>query len=113
MCDALGAPKTALFTIPLAAALTALCQGYMLPSMAGQLLLNLTMPVTLWLIWRALPGEPGFAFGLAASALWPGTLAGGLFRLAGAGARAGVAVSFVFGLVAIIISEKYLGRKKL
>ena len=113
LCDAMGASKTALFTIPLAAALTALCQGYMLPSMAGQLLLNLTMPVTLWLIWRALPGEPGFAFGLAASALWPGTLAGGLFRLAGAGARAGVAVSFVFGLVAIIISEKYLGRKKL
>ena len=39
----------------------------------GQFLLNLTMPVTLWLLYLAMPDSPGFAFGLAASALWPGT----------------------------------------
>ena len=112
VCDALGPGKTALLSIVPAAALIAFCSDYMLPSLAGQLLLNLTMPVTLWLIYAAMPSEPAFAFGLAASALWPGTLAGSLLRLTGAGARLGVAVSFAFGHAAIIISEKRIWRKK-
>lgn len=51
--------RTALWSIPLAAALTAFCFTWAAPSLAGQLLLNLSMPVTLWLIYRAMPGQPG------------------------------------------------------
>ena len=80
----------------------------MIPSLLGQFLLNLTMPVTLWLLYRAMPGEPGFAFGLAASALWPGTIAGMLFQLTGPALWVCVIVSFVFGLFAILYSTKIL-----
>ena len=66
------------------------------------------MPVTLWLIYRAMPDSPGFAFGLAASALWPGTVAGMLINLSGAWNRALILVSFAAGLAAIIYAEKSL-----
>lgn len=111
LCDRLGAGKTALASIIPAAALIAFCSAWAAPSLAGQLLLNLTMPVTLWLLYRAMPDSPGFAFGLAASALWPGTIAGGLMHLTGPLLWLCVIVSFVFGLGAILYAEKTLIRK--
>ena len=63
---------------------------------------NLTMPVTLWLLYRAMPDSPGFAFGLAASALWPGMIAGKLINLTGPAQWCLVLVSFGFGLWAIL-----------
>ena len=108
VCDRLGAAKTAWLSIPLAAVCIAFFSGYAVPSLLGQLLLNLTMPVTLWLLYRAMPGEPAFAFGLAASALWPGTIAGMLFQLTGPALWACVIVSFAFGLFAILYSVKTL-----
>lgn len=70
----------------------------------GQFLLNLTMPVTLWLLYLAMPDSPGFAFGLAASALWPGTLVGRMMN--GQMLWLCVLISFSFGLVSILYSEK-------
>ena len=69
------------------------------------------MPVTLWLLYRAMPDFPGFAFGLAASALWPGTIAGRLMHLTGPLLWLCVIVSFVFGLGAILWSERKMIRK--
>lgn len=111
LCDRLGAGKTALASVVPAAVLIAFCSPWAAPSLAGQLLLNLTMPVTLWLLYRAMPESPGFAFGLAASALWPGTIAGQLMHLTGPLLWLCVIVSFVFGLGAILWSERYLTRK--
>ena len=111
LCDRLGAGKTAMASILPAAVLIAFCSTWAVPSLAGQLLLNLTMPVTLWLLYRAMPSSPGFAFGLAASALWPGTIAGQLMHLTGPLLWLCVMVSFLFGLGAILWSERYLTRK--
>ena len=111
LCDRLGPGKSALLSVLPAAALIAFCSAWAVPSMAGQFLLNLTMPVTLWLLYRALPDAPGFAFGLAASALWPGTIAGQLMHLTGPLLWLCVIVSFVFGLGAILWSEKELKKK--
>lgn len=111
--DTWGAKKTALISIPLAAVCVAFGSTYMLPSLFGQLLLNLTMPVTLWLIYLALPDSPGFAFGLAASTLWPGTLAGGMIKLTGAWQGALILVSLSFGLAAIFIAAKKLEKEGL
>ena len=111
-CDRLGARRTALISVPAAALLIAFCASWMLPSLLGQLALNLTMPVTLWLLYRALPDEPGFSFGLAASALWPGTLAGQLMRLTGPALWLCVLLSFLFGLWAILYAEKRLLEPK-
>ena len=113
VCDRWGAKRTALFSILPAAALIAFCSAWAVPSLAGQLLLNLTMPVTLWLLYRAMPDSPGFAFGLAASALWPGTIAGRLMHLTGPLLWLCVIVSFVFGLGAILWSRRELARKEL
>lgn len=73
-CGRWGAGRLSLLSIPLAALLTAFCPQLPLPALLGQLLLNLSMPVTLFLMDQALPGSPGFSFGLAASALIPGLL---------------------------------------
>lgn len=110
VCDRLGPSRTALISVPAAAVLTAFCAAWAAPALAGQLLLNLTMPVTLWLIYRAMPESPGFAFGLAAAALWPGTLAGQLISLTGAWNSALILVSFAAGLAAIIYAEKKLSE---
>lgn len=111
VCDRLGARNTALLSILPAAVLIAFCARWMLPSLIGQFALNLTMPVTLWLLYRAMPDAPGFAFGLAASALWPGTLAGQLMTLTGPALWLCVIASFGFGLCAILYSERKVLRK--
>lgn len=110
MCDRLGARNTALMSIPLAALLIAFGTGSMVLSLLGQLLINLTMPVTLWLIYRELPASPGFAFGLAASVLWPGTIAGQLLTLTGPALWACILLSFALALCAILFAVKKGGK---
>ena len=78
-------------------------------SLLGQLLLNLTMPVTLWLLYRWMPDSPGFAFGLAASALWPGTIAGQMISLSGTYLWGLVLVTFCFGLFAVQYAGNRIG----
>lgn len=104
ICDRLGAVKTAWLTVPLAAILIAFFSSSMPLSLLGQLLLNLTMPVTLWLLYQITPDAPCFAFGLAASALWPGTIAGQMVSLSGPHLWLLVIPTFLFGLFAIVYS---------
>lgn len=108
VCDRIGVRNTALASIIPAALLIAFCSKWAAPALIGQFLLNLTMPVTLWLLYRAMPDSPGFAFGLAASALWPGTLAGRI--MTGRGMWVCALISFAFGLAAILYSEKKIIR---
>lgn len=110
VCDRLGTVKTALVSMPLAGLLIAFCSAWMLPSLAGQLLVNLTMPLTLYLMYRAIPDSPGFAFGLAASALWPGTIAGNLIQLTGLWQSALIILCFVLGLISILYSKRRIER---
>ena len=103
-CDKFGAGKTAWFTVLPAAVCIAFFCRFMPTSIVGQLLLNMTMPITLYLLYRAMPSNPGFAFGLAASALWPGALAAGF-----ASGKLPEAVTFLclaVGLAAIIFAGK-------
>ena len=102
LCDRLGPGKSAFISILPAGLLIAFGSNWIAPSLLGQLALNLTMPVTLWLLYRAMPDRPGFAFGVAASALWPGTIAGGLIRLTGPIQWIFVLACFLFGLWAIV-----------
>lgn len=112
VCDRIGARKSAWISIVPAAVLIAFCSNWAIPALAGQFLINLTMPVTLWLLYRAMPDAPGFAFGLAASALWPGTVLGGLMTLTGPALWLCVVLSFLFGLWAILYSEKKIFERK-
>ena len=113
LCDRLGPGKAALVSIPPAALLITFCSQWMLPSLAGQFALNLTMPITLWLLYRAMPRSPGFAFGLAASALWPGMIAGKLIVLTGPAQWALTLVSFAFGLWAIYYALGHLPKNNI
>ena len=112
LCDRWGPKRTALTSVLAAAGLVAFCSARAVPAMAGQFLLNLSMPVTLCLLYRALPDLPGFAFGLAASALWPGTLAGTMLHLTGPWLWIAVLISFLSGLAAIMWAEKNLQEKR-
>ena len=102
ICDRAGIKKTAYISIITASVLTAFLSSYMIPSIAGQFLLNLTMPITLWLIYKCIPDSPGFAFGLAAAALWPGTITGKLLKLTGPALWVFILIAFGFGLYAIL-----------
>ena len=108
LCDRIGPAASAYVSIPAAAVFIAFCSSWMFPSLIGQFALNLTMPVTLWLLFRAMPEDPGLAFGLAASALWPGTIAGRLIRLTGPAAQALTVLTFLFGLFAVLYSARVL-----
>ena len=108
LCDRIGPAKSAWVSIVPAMLLIAFCARWAAPSLLGQFALNLTMPVTLWLLYRLLPDAPGFAFGLAASALWPGTLLGHLMTVTGPALWLCVLVSFGFGLWAILHAVKKL-----
>ena len=112
LCDRIGAKASALASIIPAAVLTAYFGHSMGLSLAGQLLINLTMPVTLWLLHRLMPKDPGLAFGLAASALWPGTIIGMFIELTGAARSVLIIASFLFGAVAVIYSVKHIRGKK-
>ena len=110
VCDRLGPSRSAWLSIPLAAALITFCAGWMIPSLLGQFALNLTMPITLWLLFRAMPDSPGFAFGLAASALWPGTIAGQAISLTGSARWILLLTCFLFGLLAVLYAVSALKR---
>ncbi len=107
LCDRLGPKRSAWITIPLAAVCVAFFSQSMPLSLLGQFLLNLTMPVTLWMLFRLMPDSPAFAFGLAASALWPGTIAGKFISLSGPYLWAFVVVTFCFGIFAIVFSANH------
>lgn len=111
LCDWRGPRVLSLLSIPLAALLTALCPGRPLPALLGQLLLNLSMPVTLLLLDRALPGSPGFSFGLAASALLPGMFCAQLLP-ASQGGRALLALAVAAVNLASILWALALLRRK-
>lgn len=111
LCDRIGPKRAAWASVPLAAALITFCCAWALPSLLGQLALNLTMPITLWLLYCAMPESPGFAFGLAASALWPGTLAGKYIQLTGSLRWIFLLACFLFGLFAILFSAREKKRE--
>ena len=111
VCEAIGAQKTSALSIVPAALLTAFLAAGMPASLAGQFLLNLSMPVTLWLLYKLMPQEPGFAFGLAASALWPGTLLGQMIQLSGAAQKGLILLSFGAGLAAVAAAVSFLKKE--
>ena len=112
LCRRVGERRCAWISIVPAAVCIAFFSAYMIPSLAGQFLLNLSMPLTLWLLYRAIPDSPGLAFGLAASALWPGTIAGMLFRSGGPLLTVRVLISFLFGIFAVVFAAERLGIDK-
>ena len=100
--------KLAAISVTAASLLTAFAHSNPVLSLIGQFLINLTMPVTLWLMCLAVPYEPGFAFGLAAAALWPGVLAGILVSFTGVWRALCVIICFACGTAAILYSVKKL-----
>ena len=108
LADRAGIRTAAVLSVAAASVLIVAGQNWMLPSVIGQFALNLSMPVTLYLLYRLFPDSPGFAFGLAASALWPGTLAGKLIHLTGIWAGFLAILCFLAGLAAILITERRL-----
>ena len=111
LCDRVGSERTALLSMVPAAVLVAFCARWAVPSLAGQLLLNLSMPVTLWLMYRAMPDQPGFSFGLAASALWPGTFLGLLLNESALPPRPFMLLGFLLGIAAVLWAANSIRRQ--
>jgi len=71
--DRLGARAASVWSLGLAAALY-LVSALPLAGTAAVFLFNMTMPITLWAVARAMPGAKGFSFGLLTFALFLGYL---------------------------------------
>lgn len=96
--DRFGVRPAALWPLALSLPLLLLCSDP-LPGLLAVLLLNMTMPVTLWALARLLPGAKGFAFGILTFALFLGFLPGYLHIapvLSPAAAAAGAGASLLF-----------------
>ena len=112
LADRFGIRPIAFLSVGLAAVLLALGGQWMAPSLLGQWALNLSMPLTLYLLYRLYPDYPGFAFGLAASALWPGVIMGNMIEPRGIWAGILAAAAFLPGLAAILITERRVHHEK-
>ncbi len=112
LCDRLGAFKLSAVSVPAAALLMLFCSQWMLPSLLGQFLLNLSMPVTLWLLCVLIPDSPGFAFGLAASCLYPGSLFARSIPDSGAVKTAIIIAVFALNTVLVLLPAAYIAKKR-
>ena len=112
LCQAIGPIRSAILSLLVALPLVLFAGNWIIPSVIGQFALNLTMPVTLWLLYLEMPSSPGFAFGLAASALWPGTLIGGILKLEGFLQQFVVGFCFLFALFAVVFAVHHLNNGK-
>lgn len=109
--DRMGVRKSVLLSLPLAAVLCGFLSMWPVTAMAGQFLLNLTMPVTLFLLFRTMRSRPGLSFGLAAAVLWPGAITARLITLPHMGKGIILCLSFLLGLAAILTADRVLGKR--
>ena len=112
IADKVGIRHAAIVSVVTASVLLVFLSGFMIPSLIGQLALNISMPITLYLLYQLFPDRPGFAFGLAASALWPGTIIGKLIHLTGIWAGLLTVICFMAGLAAVCIVDAKLRKLK-
>ena len=110
--DRFGIRRVTVISIPLAAFLILIAGRCFAAGAAGQFLLNLSMPITLFLIYRCLPNAPGFAFGLAASVLWPGTLIGKYISVSGKMKVVFILLCFGMALFSILYAERKITHEK-
>lgn len=96
--DRIGAKKAAGVSLVLAAALFCFGQNAFAGT-AALFLFNMTMPITLWALARAMPGCKGFSFGLLTFALFLGFLPIYL----GAGTAGGYALAGISLLSAVLL----------
>jgi FSR family fosmidomycin resistance protein-like MFS transporter len=74
--DKIKAVPVIILSVLISGPVIAFLSSSILPSLVGQFLINCSMPLTLYMLYRMLPDYPGFAFGLAASFLFPGMAVG-------------------------------------
>ncbi len=74
LCDKWGIKRVVLFSVPTACLLYFLGTDNYLIWGTAQLFINISMPITLYLLYRCMPNRPAFSFGLAAAFLTPGFL---------------------------------------
>jgi len=110
--DRFGIRRVTVISIPLAAFLILIAGRCFVAGAVGQFLLNLSMPITLFLIYRCLPNAPGFAFGLAASVLWPGTLIGKYISVSGEIKVVFILLCFGMALFSILFAERKITHEK-
>lgn len=115
LADRFGCARVCAVSIPFSAICVLLFQSNAALSLLGQFLLNCSMPITLFLLYRALPDNPGFSFGLAASILLPGFLLGQMGQAAAVGSTLltiTISIIFALNLLCLILSERILAKKE-
>jgi len=110
--DRLGWVETSVGALLLSAPLIAFNHGSIVPALAGLLLFQMTMPVTLMGVWRIMPRMPATAFGFPCVGLVVGTILSGEAPI-----RTMLDGQFLLGLVAasataLLLALELLGVRR-
>lgn len=100
--DRLGWITTGVGALLLSAPLLSFFAGGDLPAIAGMVLFQMTMPVTLLAIYRVFPEEPGLAFGVPSLAILLGALPVYLFPLGLFSSAAAILSLILFSAVVLL-----------
>jgi hypothetical protein len=77
--------------------------------MAGLLMINISMPITLFELNRLLPGKEGFNFGILAGILFPGVVIGMFYQYS----RFTYIIAVLVSSALAILSMYYIKRRAL
>ncbi len=104
--DKMGAKNTGVVSLLLALPCLAFGSSVPLIAMAGIVLFNLTMPITLCTLASRLPGHPGLAFGITTLALLVGNVPTFFFKLPGSASAAALSVMIAVSACCILLSTR-------
>jgi MFS transporter, FSR family, fosmidomycin resistance protein len=110
LADRYGWIRVPIAGLLLSAPILAFGRGFPALAIAGMLLFQMTMPVTLTALYKILPGRPGFAFGLSALALMIGLMPGYLPIRAFLSCNVSLLVSIIISAAALFAGLKLLFR---
>ena len=111
IADKIGSRPAGATALLIAAPLLAFFPASIVTSLAGILLFNMTMPITMTAIFRKMPKSPAFSFGIAAMALIPGFYAGNIISVSAGLLLLIIIITAALLYYALRLSEKREGDK--
>lgn len=107
--DKLGSFPTVLISMALASIILISFDHSPILMMAGLLMINISMPITLFELNRLLPGKEGFNFGILAGILFPGVVIGMFYQYS----RFTYIIAVLVSSALAILSMYYIKRRAL
>ena len=110
LCDIFSTKLVILVSVPLAIIFSFIGEYHFILWGMGLFCVNISMPITLYLLYQAMPNRPAFSFGLAASFLLPGLVLA--LYLKGLDTHLISVAILVLNLILLLISNRSIKETK-